>query len=184
MFQLQLYVMTIMWLWDLRLIPSIFFSFSFFVLYFQKTVLFSFICQYRFCLSLHYLQHKHITCGLMRICTLDGLIWRKWSLGWWMMRSMQTTHSILTHKTTLYQNFNARLCFLSLSLSLSLSLFYFYIFVRNGCGLQGIDMNGFRSTIMRRKLVVVKPLYRNILYICIIAKTNTRLRSKSQSLFQ
>ena len=61
----------------------------------------------------------------------------------------------------------------SLSLSLSLSLFYFYIFVRNGCGLQGIDMNGFRSTIMRRKLVVVKPLYRNILYICIIAKTNT-----------
>ena len=49
---------------------------------------------------------------------------------------------------------------LSLSLSLSLSLFYFYIFVRNGCGLQGIDMNGFRSTIMRRKLVVIIPLYR------------------------
>ena len=125
-FQLQLYVKTIMWLWDLRLIPSLFFSFSFFVLYFQKTVLFSFICQYRFCLSLHYLQHKHITCGLMPICTLDGLIWRKWSLGWWMMCSIQTTHSILTHKTTLYQNFNARLCFLSLSLSLSLSILFLY----------------------------------------------------------
>ena len=155
MFQLRLYVMTILWLLDLCWIPSLFFSFSF-----------SF-------LVLHF-QHTHITCGLMPIWTLDGLIWRKWSLGWWMMRSIQTTHSVLTHKTTPYQIFNARLWFLSLSLSLSLSLFYFYIFVRNGCGLQGIDMNGFRSTIMRRKLVVVKPLYRKHfvhLYNCIIVSS-------------
>ena len=64
-------------------------------------------------------------------------------------------------------NLQCKVMVLSLSLSLSLSLFYFYIFVRNGCGLHGIGMNGFRSTIMRRKLVVIKPLYRNILYIYI-----------------
>ena len=57
-------------------------------------------------------------------------------------------------------NLQCKVMVLSLSLSLSLSLFYFYIFVRNGCGLQGIGMNGFRSTIMRRKLVVIIPLYR------------------------
>ena len=131
MFQLQLYVMTILWLLDLCLIPSLFFSFSFsfLVLHFQKTVLFSFICHYRFCPSLYFQQHTHITSGLMPIWTLDGLIWRKWSLGWWMMRSIQTTHSILTHKTTPYQIFNARLWFLSLSLSLSLSLYFIFIFL-------------------------------------------------------